>query len=178
MSLTQDTDKLFQSDAQHRKFVLLFLSSLFSQLPPAHPSPLPHRRAAIRSAKAEGAPIKLASKPLKVVVREGKDGAEADAWVAESGFIVRRVGLEVRTSSPLVTAQEGGDADEKIDETERENEAALQRPHWACYLPCVLHHPSRTGSHDQRLVGQVVQDLGRSGAFLSLSSFALFLPKR
>lgn len=67
----------------------------------AHPSLSLCYSNAIRTAKAEalaerGQPITLASKPLQVVVREGKNGAEADAWVAESGFVVRRVGLEVR----------------------------------------------------------------------------------
>lgn len=42
-----------------------------------------------------GQPIKLATKPISVVVRE-HPGKEAEAWVAESGFVVRRVGLEVR----------------------------------------------------------------------------------
>ncbi|GAA5890168.1 hypothetical protein JCM5296_002837 [Sporobolomyces johnsonii] len=77
MSFTTDTDNLFQSDAQHQK-------------------------AAIRAARAEalesvGNPIKLSTKPLRVIVRhsQGKGkGAEPDAWVAESGFVVRRVGLD------------------------------------------------------------------------------------
>lgn len=73
-TLHSDTSNLFQSDAQHA-------------------------RAAFRAAKSllhaeSGDPIKLGSKPLRVVVRQ-KPGKEAEAWVAESGFVVRRLGLEV-----------------------------------------------------------------------------------
>ncbi|GAA5852558.1 hypothetical protein JCM8547_002542 [Rhodosporidiobolus lusitaniae] len=88
MSLTTDSSKLFQTDEQQR-------------------------RAAIREAKAEalatrGAPLKLGSKPLQVVVREGrKDGEEAEAWVAESGFIVRRVGLESGKTKQLYKGHSG-----------------------------------------------------------------------
>ncbi|GAA5834017.1 hypothetical protein JCM5353_008611 [Sporobolomyces roseus] len=75
MSLTTDDSKLFKSDAQHRK-------------------------AAIREARAEalqnvGNPIQLPTKPLRVRVRQNEDkGKEPDAWIAESGFVVRRIGLE------------------------------------------------------------------------------------
>ncbi|GAA5961347.1 hypothetical protein JCM21900_004491 [Sporobolomyces salmonicolor] len=77
MSFTTDTGNLFQSDAQHQK-------------------------AAVRAARAEalesvGNPIKLSTKPLSVVIRQpqtkGKR-AEPEGWVAESGFVVRRVGLD------------------------------------------------------------------------------------
>lgn len=56
-------------------------------------------RASYRAAKAllhaeSGDPIVLGSKPLRVVVRQ-RQGREAEAWCAESGFLVRRVGLEV-----------------------------------------------------------------------------------
>lgn len=76
-ALFSDTSNLFQTDAQHA-------------------------RSAYRAAKAQlhqesGDPIKLASKPLRVVVRQ-QEGAEAEAWVAESGFVVQRVGLEVSTA--------------------------------------------------------------------------------
>ncbi|GAA6008542.1 hypothetical protein JCM10207_007153 [Rhodosporidiobolus poonsookiae] len=86
MSLTNDSDKLFQTDEQHRK-------------------------TAIRAAKAEalaerGAPIKLGSKPLQVVVRENGKG-EPDAWVAESGFVVRRVGLESGKTKQLFKGHTG-----------------------------------------------------------------------
>lgn len=60
---------------------------------------LPHPpRNAFRAAKTAlhadtGAPIKLSSKPLRTAVRQTR-GQEADAWVAESGFVVRKVGLE------------------------------------------------------------------------------------
>ena len=69
-----DSSNLFQTDAQHA-------------------------RAAFRSAKAElhqesGQPIKLGSKPLRVVVRQ-EEGKEAEACTAESGFVLRRVELEV-----------------------------------------------------------------------------------
>ncbi|KDE04483.1 hypothetical protein MVLG_05050 [Microbotryum lychnidis-dioicae p1A1 Lamole] len=73
MSLTNDTNKLFQSDAQHA-------------------------RAAYRVAKAQlhettGNPIKLSTVPLRVVVKQHPiQGPEA--WVAESGFVVRRLDLE------------------------------------------------------------------------------------
>ncbi|KAL8286558.1 hypothetical protein RQP46_004575 [Phenoliferia psychrophenolica] len=70
---TTDTSNLFQSDAQHAKASY---------------------RAAKQLLHAEsGDPITLASKPLRVVVRQ-KGNREADAWCAESGFVVRRVGLE------------------------------------------------------------------------------------
>ncbi|GEM06657.1 WD repeat protein [Rhodotorula toruloides] len=54
--------------------------------------------AAIRAVRSQylserGQPIKLATKPIGVVVRE-QPGKEAEAWVAESGYVVRRVGLE------------------------------------------------------------------------------------
>ncbi|GAA5967469.1 hypothetical protein JCM11641_000556 [Rhodosporidiobolus odoratus] len=86
MSLTTDTDNLFQSDDQHR-------------------------RAAIRAVKADalaerGAPIKLATKPLSVLVRE-QYGKEPDAWVAESGFVVRRVGLESGKTKQLYRGHTG-----------------------------------------------------------------------
>ncbi|BGP14778.1 hypothetical protein JCM10213_004284 [Rhodosporidiobolus nylandii] len=86
MSLTTDTDKLFQTDEQHR-------------------------RAAIRAAKADalaerGAPIKLATKPLDVLVRE-VEGKEPEAFVAESGFVVRRVGLESGKTKQLFKGHTG-----------------------------------------------------------------------
>ncbi|GAA6027862.1 hypothetical protein JCM8097_001753 [Rhodosporidiobolus ruineniae] len=79
MSLTNDSDKLFQ--------------------------------AAIRSVKADafadrGAPIKLSTKPLRVVVRK-QEGKEPDAWVAESGFVVRRVGLESGKTKQLFKGHSG-----------------------------------------------------------------------
>lgn len=62
-------------------------------------------RASFRAAKhalhaESGSPIQLSGKPLHVVIRQ-KYGKEAEAWCAESGFVVRHVGLEVRRSSPL-----------------------------------------------------------------------------
>ncbi|SCV67756.1 BQ2448_5367 [Microbotryum intermedium] len=73
MSLTNDTNKLFQSDAQHAQ-------------------------AAYRVAKAQlhettGDPIKLSTVPLRVVVRQHPTRGP-EAWVAESGFVVRRLDLE------------------------------------------------------------------------------------
>lgn len=63
------------------------------------PTPRAPLRQAYRAAKTAlhqdtGNPIKLSSKPLRTVIRQ-KYGKEADAWVAESGFVVRKVGLEV-----------------------------------------------------------------------------------
>ncbi|GAA5986271.1 hypothetical protein JCM5350_007607 [Sporobolomyces pararoseus] len=73
MSLTTDQNKLFRSDAQHRQ-------------------------EAIRVARAEalqnvGAPIQIPSKPLRVVVK-GSAGKEPDAFIAESGWVLRRIGLQ------------------------------------------------------------------------------------
>ncbi|GAA5831537.1 hypothetical protein JCM3766R1_001795 [Sporobolomyces carnicolor] len=74
MSLTTDQNKLFRTDAQHRQ-------------------------EAIRVARAEalqnvGAPIQIPSKPLRVVVKQPRGNAEPDAFVAESGWVLRRVGLQ------------------------------------------------------------------------------------
>ncbi|GAA5946521.1 hypothetical protein JCM3765_000277 [Sporobolomyces pararoseus] len=73
MSLTTDQNKLFRSDAQHRQ-------------------------EAIRLARAEalqnvGAPISIPSKPLRVVVKQSA-GKEPDAFIAESGRVLRRIGLQ------------------------------------------------------------------------------------
>ncbi|GAA6000149.1 uncharacterized protein JCM10292_004007 [Rhodotorula paludigena] len=86
MSYTTDTANLFQSDAQHEK-------------------------AAIRAARAElladrGAPIKLGSKPLSIAVKHRSD-AEPEAWVAESGFVVRRVGLETGNTKQIYRGHGG-----------------------------------------------------------------------
>ncbi|GAA5904437.1 hypothetical protein JCM6882_008909 [Rhodosporidiobolus microsporus] len=87
MSYTTDEDKLFKTDAQHEKDAI---------------------RAAKSDALAErGTPIKLASKPLRVVVREQEGGKEAEAWVAESGFVVRRVGLESGKTKQLFKGHNG-----------------------------------------------------------------------
>ncbi|GAA5840869.1 hypothetical protein JCM9279_001247 [Rhodotorula babjevae] len=74
MSYTTDEGNLFQSDAQHQQSA--------------------ERAARAHLLADRGSPIKLASKPLRVVVRDSKASDEPDAWVAESGFVVRRVGLE------------------------------------------------------------------------------------
>ncbi|GAA6061642.1 hypothetical protein JCM10212_002519 [Sporobolomyces blumeae] len=77
MSFTTDDTKLFQSDAQHDKQKI--------------------RQAKAEALKDVGDPIQLATKPLRVVVRNeeaASAGHEPEAWVAESGFIVRRVGLD------------------------------------------------------------------------------------
>ena len=77
---------------------------------PAHlHSPFHRERASFRAAKSKlhaesGQPILLSTKPLRVVVRQsytdkGK-AREAEAWCAESGAVIRRIGLEVR-SAPL-----------------------------------------------------------------------------
>jgi hypothetical protein len=50
--------------------------------------------------KDAGAPITLASKPLALLV----DGD--DAWVAESGFVVRRLDLRVRPLLPRPTGRQ------------------------------------------------------------------------
>lgn len=68
---TADTSKLFQSDAQ-----------------------LAHQEARARKAvltKTLGDPIQLASKAIRLVVRD------QDAWVAESGWVVKRIDLNVGT---------------------------------------------------------------------------------
>ncbi|GAA5835841.1 hypothetical protein JCM11251_007441 [Rhodosporidiobolus azoricus] len=87
MSFTTDNDKLFKTDAQHEKDAI---------------------RAAKSGVLAErGAPIKLSSKPLRLVVREQAGGKEAEAWVAESGFVVRRVGLESGKTKQLYKGHNG-----------------------------------------------------------------------
>lgn len=75
---TTSTDHLFQSDAQLEA-------------------------AAAREAKAgrlakAGEPISLPSKPLDFVIRQSSsnDGQEGEAWIAESGFVARRLSLKVR----------------------------------------------------------------------------------
>ncbi|BGO96973.1 WD repeat-containing protein 49 [Rhodotorula toruloides] len=73
MSYTTDEGKLFQTDAQHEKSAIRAVRSQYLS--------------------ERGQPIKLATKPIRLVVRE-QPGKEAEAWVAESGFVVRRVGLE------------------------------------------------------------------------------------
>ncbi|KAK4704048.1 hypothetical protein P7C70_g2170, partial [Phenoliferia sp. Uapishka_3] len=70
---TTDSNNLFQSDAQHAK--------------------ASYRAAKVALHAETGDPINLASKPLRVVIRQ-KGNKEAEAWCAESGFVVRRVGLE------------------------------------------------------------------------------------
>ncbi|GAA5950860.1 hypothetical protein JCM8115_004993 [Rhodotorula mucilaginosa] len=76
MAYTSDTDKLFLSDAQHEQSAI---------------------RAARANALADrGAPIQLPSKPISVRVRPPRRGSpsEPEAWIAESGFVVRRVALQ------------------------------------------------------------------------------------
>jgi len=80
--------------------------------PGRSPLPLSRNRSAERAARAHlladrGNPIKLASKPLRVVVRDSKASDEPDAWVAESGFFVRRVGLESGKTKQLYRGHGG-----------------------------------------------------------------------
>lgn len=124
MAYTSDTDKLFLSDAQHEQsvpplsnatlgFSAEFLRVKYRLGPLARGTLTTRlrtcaRRSAIREARAKaladrGAPIQLASKPISVRVRS-PPGREPEAWIAESGFVVRRVGLEVR---PVATAKNG-----------------------------------------------------------------------
>ncbi|KAK4050146.1 WD repeat-containing protein 49 [Microbotryomycetes sp. JL201] len=75
-----DTSNLFQTDAQFE-------------------------RARARTDKAStharsGYPVALKSKPLRLVVRQ-RPGAQAHAWVAESGFVIRKLGLESGSTSQL-----------------------------------------------------------------------------
>ncbi|KAM0754845.1 WD40 repeat-like protein [Meredithblackwellia eburnea MCA 4105] len=102
---TTDTSNLFQSDAQQAK-------------------------SAYRAAKAvlhekTGDPIQLGSKPLRLVVSQRQHQAElglgdnarrpeaaegiseADAWVAESGFVIRRVGLNSGKTKQLFRGHTG-----------------------------------------------------------------------
>ncbi|KWU44084.1 WD40 repeat-like protein [Rhodotorula sp. JG-1b] len=77
MAYTSDSDKLFLSDAQHEQSAI--------------------RAARARVLADRGAPIQLPSKPISVRVRSSPRGggrSEPEAWIAESGFVVRRVALE------------------------------------------------------------------------------------
>lgn len=112
MAYTQDNDKLFLTDAQHEQSVrsrhlslsrdcLRSLLWADGESDSSRLSP----RSAIRAARAQaladrGAPIQLSTKPIRVVVRRNAvRGGEPEAWVAESGFVIRRIGLEVRSST-------------------------------------------------------------------------------
>lgn len=96
---TTSVSQLFQSDHQLARFVpravlrppLIIYSASF-------------REAKSRLHLATGDPIHLGTKPLRVVVTQavtldakGKS-REAEAWCAESGGVIRRVGLEVRST--------------------------------------------------------------------------------
>ncbi|GAA6009248.1 hypothetical protein JCM11491_004245 [Sporobolomyces phaffii] len=86
MSLTTDQNKLFRSDAQHRQEAI--------------------REARTAALQNVGDPIPLPSKPLRVVVQQ-YPGKEADAFVAESGFILRRVGLESGKTKQIFRGHSG-----------------------------------------------------------------------
>ncbi|GAA6057544.1 hypothetical protein JCM3770_000576 [Rhodotorula araucariae] len=88
MSYTTDEGNLFQSDAQHHQSA--------------------ERQARAHLLKDRGDPIHLASKPLRVHVRDNKGKSlEPDAWVAESGFVVRRVGLQSGKTKQLFRGHGG-----------------------------------------------------------------------
>ncbi|KAM0788149.1 hypothetical protein ACM66B_001313 [Microbotryomycetes sp. NB124-2] len=80
MSKTTDTSNLFQSDAQHER------AELRRQKQQAHAN--------------TAHPITLKSKPLRLSVRQ-RVGLEADAWVAQSGFTIRKIGLETGSTKQL-----------------------------------------------------------------------------
>ncbi|GAA5938198.1 uncharacterized protein JCM15063_000663 [Sporobolomyces koalae] len=68
-------------------------------------------REAIRQARAEalaavGDPIQLSSKPLDVQVRH-EPGMEPEAWIAESGFVVKRIGLETGKTNQVYRGHGG-----------------------------------------------------------------------
>jgi hypothetical protein len=99
---TSDSSNFFQSDAQHARFVASPSSSnprnRVRRIKNNHKYSASFRRAKHLLHAETGDPIKLNSRPLRVVIRQ-KEGKEADAFCAESGFVIRRVGLEVSSCS-------------------------------------------------------------------------------